>query len=155
MKQQIETTNEGKQFAIDASDETLLNMQSINDTLTTAGVSPVFQAHYSNAKLDLSGLADLIRSILTDGQAEFPRNAHTFPELRKIVVAASMFTEDIAREVEARFTAGSTRYPLQSIKNVLSTYCKDTIAKVQLTNSEDKPRQCCKPRCKWYVIASK
>ncbi len=155
----IKTTNqngsEAKALAIELSDETLSTMQGVNDTLTVAGVSPVFQAHFANAKLDLAGLADLIRDILKENQAEFPRNAHDISELRKIVVSASMFTSDIESEVEKRFTAGSTRYPLQSIKNVLSTYCKDSIGKIQLTNNEDKPRDCCKPRCKWYLIMSK
>jgi hypothetical protein len=155
MNIETNTENETPQaLAIALTGETLEASQAINNTLTiTEQVKPVFMAHYANAKLDVCGIIALVSDILREGQAEFPRNAHE-TELRKIVVAASMFTSEIFAQVQARFTAGSTRYPLQTVKNVLSTYAKGTIAKIKLTNQEDKPRNCAKPRCKWYLIAS-
>lgn len=152
--QTLETTETAKGFAIAMSSETLEASQAINNTLTTTEqIRPVFMAHYANAKTNVIGIISLVKDILRDSQAEFPRNAHN-TELRKIVVGGAMFTRDILAKVQERFTAGSTRYPLQTVKNVLSTYASEDIAKIQLTNAEDQPRECCKPRCKWYLIAS-
>lgn len=153
MNTDIDTTEE-KAFAVSQSNEVIETCKAINNTLTTAEVRPHFQAHYANAQLDVCGIMALVRDILREAQAEFPRNAHT-TELVNIVIAASMFTSEIIAEVEKRFAAGSTRYKAQSVKNCLSTYGKQdgTIAKVQLTSAQDQPRKCCKPRCKWYRVA--
>ena len=63
-----------------------------------------------------------------------------------------LFTSEILAEVEKRFAAGGLRYKAQAVKNVLSTYGTEFIAKIQLTKTEDMPRTCDKPRCKWYLI---
>jgi hypothetical protein len=149
-----EIKNEAKAEAIALSTETIEACKAINNTLTIAEVRPHFQAHYANAALDVCGIMALVRDILREGQAEFARGIEA-TELRKIAVAASMFTSEILAEVQARFSAGTTRYKVQSVKNCLSTYGKldGTIGKIQLSNTEDKPRTCAKPRCKWYRIA--
>ena len=151
-----ETGNEEKAAAVAMSGEVLEAMQAVNNTLTTAGVRPNFQAHYANAKLDVYGIMDLVKDILRVAQAEFPRGIEN-TELRKIAVAASLFTSEILAEVQARFAAGSTRYKVQSVKNCLSTYGKvdGTIGRIKLSNTEDKPRDCAKPRCKWYRVQGK
>ena len=153
MNTEIEN-NETKAFAVSKSAELVGECQSINHTLTIADVRPAFQAHYANAQLDVCGIMALVRDILRNAQAEFPRNAHQ-TELVNIVIAASMFTSEIIAEVEIRFAAGTTRYKSQSVKNCLSTYGKadGTIAKVKLTSAQDQPRKCSKPRCKWYRVA--
>jgi hypothetical protein len=148
--------NEDKAAAIAMSPETLEAMRAINNTLTVAGVRPHFQAHYSHAQLNVHGIMDLIKDILRVAQAEFPRNIEN-SELRKIAVAGSMFTSDILAEVQARFSQGTTRYQIQSVKNCLSTYGRadGTIGRIKLTNPEDQPRLCAKPRCKWYRVQGK
>jgi len=153
MNIEIETTEE-KAFAVSQSAEIVETCKAVNNTLTIAEVRPAFQAHYANAEIDVCGIMALVRDILRNAQAEFPRNAHT-TELVNIVIAASMFTSEIVAEVEKRFAAGTTRYKVQSVKNCLSTYGKadGTIAKVQLTSAQDQPRKCSKPRCKWYRVA--
>jgi hypothetical protein len=136
------------------SAETVEASQAINNTLKTAGVRAHFQTHYANALLDVYGILCLVKDILRDKQAEFPRGIET-TELRKIAVAASLFTSEILAEVENRFAAGGSRYKIQAVKNVLSTYGKNEIGKITLTNEEDQPRECSKPRCKWYLIQTK
>ena len=156
MNTEIENQKEEIAAAIAMSDEVLETMRAVNNTLTIAEVRPHFQAHYANAKLDVCGIMDLVRNILRDKQAEFPRGIEN-TELRKIAVAASLFTSEILAEVQARFAAGSTRYKLQSVKNCLSTYGKHdgTIGRIKLSNDEDQPRECAKPRCKWYRVQTK
>ena len=156
MNTKIETENEDKAAAVAMSGEVLEAMQAVNNTLTIAGVRPNFQAHYANATLDVYGIMDLVRDILRSAQAELPRGIEN-SELRKIAVAASLFTSEILAEVQARFAAGSTRYRVQSVKNCLSTYGKldGTIGRIKLSNTEDKPRDCAKPRCKWYRVQGK
>jgi hypothetical protein len=152
VKLNIETDE--KALAVAMSNETIEACQAVNNTLTTAGVRAHYQAHYANAQLDVCGILALVKDILREAQAEFPRGIEN-TELRKIAVAASMFTSEILAEVEKRFAAGGLRYKIQAVKNVLSTYGKDDIGKITLTNTEDKPRDCAKPRCKWYLFAKK
>lgn len=151
----LNTENEEKALAIELSGETIEACQAVNNTLSTAGVRAHFQAHYANAQLDVYGVLALVRDILREAQAEFPRGIET-TELRKIAVSASMFTSEILAEVERRFAAGGFRYKVQAVKNCLSTYGKQdgTIASIKLTNEEDQPRECSKPRFKWYRVAS-
>ena len=144
--------NEEKTAAVAMSAEIVDTCKAVNNTLSVAGVRAHFQAHYANAELDVCGILALVKDILREAQAEFPRGIEA-TELRKIAVAASMFSSEILREVEERFSAGGFRYKIQAVKNVLSTYGKNEIGKIILTNAEDKPRDCAKPRCKWYLIA--
>ena len=152
MIKNTEIDSEEKAAAVAMAPELIANCQDINNTLATSGVRAHFQTHYANAMLDVYGILALVKDILREAQAEFPRGIEA-TELRKIAVAASLFTQDILREVENRFAAGGFRYKIQAVKNVLSTYGKNEIGKITLTNAEDKPRDCAKPRCKWYLIA--
>ena len=156
MKLNIETENEAKALAVELSDETIETCKAVNNTLTTAEVRPHFQAHYANAKLDVCGIMALVRDILRDKQAEFPRGIEG-TALRHLAIAASLFTSEIIAEVQIRFAAGSTRYKAQSVRNCLSTYGKQdgTIGKIDLTPSEDQPRPCKIPRTKWYRVQGK
>ena len=156
MNTKISEAEEAKALAIALTDETIETARALNNTLATAEVRPHFQAHYANAKLDVYGIMALVRDILREAQAEFPRGIES-TELRQIAVAASLFTSDILAEVQTRFAAGSTRYKVQSVKNCLSTYGKldGTIGRIQLTPSEDQPRPCSKPRFKWYRVQGK
>jgi hypothetical protein len=156
MNTKMQEQNEEKAAAVAMTPEILSASQSINNTLTVAGVRPHYQTHYANAQLDVYGIMALVRDILRDKQAELPRGIEN-TELRHIAVAASLFTSEILAEVQVRFAAGSTRYQTQSVKNCLSTYGKHdgTIGKIKLSNAEDNPRKCAKPRCKWYRVQGK
>lgn len=162
MNTEMNQANEAKEIAIEMSQETLQTLQSANNNLHVSGVRAHFQAHYTDAKIDLHGIASMVKDILRQAQAEFPRNAH-HTEIRNIVIAHSLFTEEIYAKAQERFFAGSDRGKHQAIRNVLSTYCKNEIAKIKGTNNPhatgdyfyDSDRPCAKPRCKWYLIASK
>ena len=152
MIKNIEIEIEEKAASVAMSSQVVATSKEINNILAVSGVRAHYQAHYANAELDVCGILALVKDILREAQAEFPRGIEA-TELRKIAVAASMFSSEILREVEERFSAGGFRYKIQAVKNVLSTYGKNEIGKITLTNAEDKPRDCAKPRCKWYLIA--
>ena len=144
--------NNEKAQAVAMSREILSNSQDINNVLTTAENKPVFHTHYVNLDASESGSADLITRSLREHEAVFPLNVGE-TELRQIAIAGSMFTDEILAKVQEYFTAGSTRYPLQTVKNYLSTYMPKAgkVGKVQLKGHEDKGRPCPKPRCKWFL----
>ena len=140
--------------AISMQREILTNCQDINNVLTSAqNVSPLFHSHYVNMDTAAHGIENLIAEILTAREAVFPKGIeHT--EFKKVAIAASMFASEIEKEVEARFTAGSCRYPYETIHQYLSVFMfrKGKVGKIKLSGIEDQPRPCCKPRCKWYLI---
>lgn len=142
-----------KANAVEMGRELLSNAQDINNVLTVADCSPTFQGHYFNLETEKHGIANLIAEILTEREAIFPKGIED-SELRKVAIGAAMFTREIANEVKARFTAGTTRYPLHTIEAYLSIFMRNSgkVGKIQLKGHEDKPRPCYKPRCKWYLI---
>ena len=123
------------------------NIQDINNELTARQVKPLLQGHW------IEGVEKLITDILTEREAVFPLGVEN-TEFKKVAIAAAMFTQEIKDEIETRFTAGTTRYPLETVETYLSVFMprKGTIGKIKLTNAEDKPRPCCKPRTKWYLV---
>ena len=143
--------SEAKTFAIAATEETIQGQKAINNTWTVAEVRAHYQGHYVNMSERVYGIIMLVARILEKKDSEFPRNAHT-GELRKIVAAGSTFTSEILEQVEIEFASAGLRYKAQAVKNVLSTYGTEFIAKIQLDKNEDQPRPCDKPRCKWYLI---
>lgn len=145
--------NDAKTYAVNASADVIESVCAANNTLMIAGVRAHYQGHYADAKTRVYGILMLVADILRQHDAEFPQHAHT-TTLRHIVVAGAMFTYEILAEVEKRF-AGGSRYKVQAVKNVLSTYGNEFIAKIQLDKNEDQPRPCDKPRCKWYLIQGK
>ena len=130
------------------------NTMDGNNVLTSAGVKPLLQGHNEDC-----GIAGLIMEILTEKQAVFPLGVET-TEFRPVVIAASKFALYLAIEVQSRFAAGSTRYPIESVKQYLSVFLARPsrinkvirIGKFQLSKSEDAGRPCCKPRTKYYWI---
>jgi hypothetical protein len=140
--------------AVSMGREVLANSQDINNVLTTSNiVKTVFHTHFVSMENNLAGIADLISTILREHDAIFPLNSSQ-TELRPIAIAGAMFTNEILEEVQTRFTAGSKRYPLQTVKNYLSTYMPKTgkVGKIQLSGKEDVSRSCPKPRCKWFLV---
>lgn len=143
------------------SAELLGNAQDINNVLTVAKVQSIFQGHYFNLENDSHGIAFLIAEILKEREAVFPKGIET-SELRQVAIATSMYASDIIEEVHNRFTAGSSRYPYETVHAYLSIFMNadnkkqlrsvPKIGQIKLTNNEDKPRPCFKPRCKYYLV---
>jgi len=131
------------------------NSQDINNILTEGAVKPHVQTHWTDVESGRHGLAGLIVQILGASGAVFPAGIES-TGLRSVAIGGAMFTAEIEGAVWRHFSIGSTRYPRQSIRNYLSTYMAGAgiVGKIQLTNSEDKGRPCCKPRAKWYLIVS-
>lgn len=145
--------NEAKAMAIGMSREILANSRDINNILSVSGiVPPSKQTHYVNTENEESGIEALITRILRENEAIFPANVGE-TQLRHIAIAGAMFTDEILAKVQEYFSAGSTRYPLQTVKNYLSTYMfkQGKVGKIQLKGFEDKSRECPKPRCVWFL----
>ena len=148
-----ESEAEAKAFAVSLSAETLQASRDINVTLTACEtVKPHVMTLYVNPALNLQGIADLIAYILTEREAIFPAGIE-LTELRAVVIAGSLFRSQIEREIQNAFTSGTTRYPLQTVKNFLGVYGKGIIGKIQLSSAEDTGRPCKRPRCKYFLIA--
>lgn len=122
--------------------------RDLNHMLTNTGKKPVFQAHYTGKK---DGLMGLLIEIFESAGAVFPDGIES-TDLRQIAVSKALFLSEIIAQVEKKFTAGSSRYPMQSIKNYLSFFGKNIFKVIKLTNEEDKNRPGKKPRGKWYMI---
>ena len=140
--------------AIGMNREILSGSQDINNVLTTSSVvSPLFHTHYVNMETELHGISNLIAEILTEREAVFPLGIEN-GEFRKIAIASSMFADEIIEQVQSRFASGSVRYPYTTVHQYLSVFMfrKGQVGKVKLSGAEDKPRHCCKPRCKWYLV---
>jgi hypothetical protein len=138
------------QSALEFSADLLANLQDINNMLTTAEVIPIFQTHFVDTAKEIAGMKDLVVDILKEGNA-----IGDLTDNRDKLVKVGWYTYQILKQVEIRFTAGSSRYPVSSVRTCLSVHMKrDTrLGKIQLTNEEDKARECNKPRVKWIAIA--
>jgi hypothetical protein len=159
----MKTTKSEQKNAIALNREIVSGSQDINNVLTTSNVvSPLHHAHYVNMQSGNNGIDSLIAEILTENEAIFPANIDKNVEFRKIAISASMFTCEIVNEVQNRFTAGTKRYPKETIEAYLSvwmtrkeSFCKFKVGKIKLTSKEDASRECNRPRFKWYLIDSK
>ena len=154
MNMNMNIATEEKQLAQGMAREIHATQRDTNTVLTLGEIAPIFQNHFADLATGESGIADLICRILTEKGAILPARIES-SELRKTAIASSLFTQEIIDEVAARFSAGSTRYPVQTIKATLGvTLAKEQkkIVKIQLTNAEDSARNCCRPRCKWYIV---
>jgi hypothetical protein len=148
-----ENQNEDQKNAIGMASALLNNSKDINNTLTVSKITrSIFHTHYANMETSEFGIGDLICKILRSNDACFSLAIET-SELRNIAIAGSMFTEQILEKVKEIFTAGSIRYPEKTVRATLSVtlFKLKKIGKIQLTNKEDEERECCKPRCKWYL----
>lgn len=162
MKTKTAKQNEtAKQNAIALNRELLSNVQDGNNVLTVATCHPTFQGHYFNLESENHGVANLIAEILAEREAQFKSGIEQ-SELRQIAIATSMFTEEIKAEIDNRFAAGTSRYPLKTVKQYLGVLQNPAskwyiaglpkIGKIQLSGKEDSDRKSCRPRCKWYLV---
>lgn len=159
-----ETMTDGQAAAIAMNRDVQNNTQDLNNVLATSKkVNPWHQLNYTNMDTEQHGCKNLILEIMQsykvndesdEGEIYFPAGIEQTVE-RPIAIACSMFTEQIHAAVMARFTNGSDKYPLKTIKHNLGEIMlkKDkTVGKIQLTGDEDKDRKGARPRCKWYLI---
>jgi len=140
----------------DLSREIVESEKDLGNTLSSAGnVHAFVLPHYTDVNTGTYGIESLILAILKNAGASFPKDIEQ-GEFRKVAINASLFASEIISQVQEIFTAGNSRYPYQTIHNCLATYLakKGKVCKIYLTNQEDKPRPCCKPRVKFYVNES-
>lgn len=142
------------------------NSRDANQFYTTSKVvRATFHNHFVDMANGLTGVQDLIVDILEKNNSVFPAKVLALEKdengieqphaLLPIAKAGGMFTEDIMAEVQRRFAAGSIRYPLQTVKNYLSTdmFRAGIVGKIRLTKFEDSARKCLRPRNVWFLIA--
>jgi hypothetical protein len=125
------------------------NIQDINHELQGRQVNPMLHGHWTDG-----GVEQMIVDALTERGAVFPANVMN-TEFANVAKSAAMFTQEIKDVIEAKFTAGTARYPLETVETYLSVFMprKGKVGKIKLTGAEDKDRKCCKPRTKWFLIA--
>lgn len=137
------------------SREIVSTSQDLNNVLTSAGnVHKFVMAHYVDTATGTYGIERLIASILTQNRSVFPNGIEN-SEFRKVAIASSMFVSEIIAIVQDTF--GKDRYPYATVHSYLSYFmtkegCKNKVARIKLTNAEDKDRPCNKPRTKFYLI---
>lgn len=146
-------------LALQMQDEVYQASKDINNVLTSAYiVRPIFHTHYVQMETGQFGIKDLVCRILKEREAIFPQNVGN-TELRSAAIAASLFSDEVNAEVKERFTAGSCRYPEQTIRATLSVtlFKLGLVGKIQLTTHEDsdRPSNCKRPRCKYFLIRPK
>jgi hypothetical protein len=129
-----------------------LNLQrtckQLNQSMTaTQKIPPQLQAHFPEG-----GLRGLIIKILRTHGAAWTGDTQ-LPSDRAAAIKAAMFVEEIVSKCKEIFTAGTIRYPKQSVKNCLGEMAKDSeVGKIGLSNGEDSNRECDRPRSKWYLV---
>lgn len=164
--------NETKQNAIDFQREVTNGSQDINNFLSASEqVGPEFHTHYTNMESGENGIANLIVKIFMDNGSVFPFDIAN-GEFRKLAIAGSMFASEIFATTQAEFSAGSKRYPYETIAAYLSVFMSPDnkhklkglplVGKINLTSSEDFDRPIVlgkdgikrkiKPRRKWFLI---
>jgi len=123
--------------------------QEINQICEANKTRYAFRTHYVNTKTGDTGIEALIISILSG--ATFKSNIEATGN-RKMAIAQSFYAFEVINEVRAIF--GSERYPDETIIQLLSSNMVKTgiVGKIQLSGIEDKPRNCCRPRNKFYLI---
>ena len=148
--------NEKNPDAVSLQRETLAGIQDFNNVLTSSqAVHPIFQGHYFSMETGENGIVSLIKQILNENAAVMVAGIETSP-LRNIAIGHAMFADEIFQAVQSKFSAGSSRYPLATVRDNLSTVMfkkMKIIGKIQLTGAEDTNRDCARPRCKWYLIS--
>ena len=88
--------NETKQNIVAMSQDILATSQDLNAILASGGVKVNFYTHYVNAEKEIHGIEQLIKAILDENGAIFPRDSH-LSEMRNVVIAKSMRIKDIQK----------------------------------------------------------
>ena len=111
-----------------------------------------FRTHYVNAKTGAKGIEQLIVSILNKNGAMAIVGIESTNHRQIAIKTQSMFANDIISAVRKEF--GTDRYPDATILQYLSVtmFKAGIVGKIQLSNVEDKNRNCFRPRNKFYII---
>jgi hypothetical protein len=127
------------------------NITENNSVLAGCNVHFLFRGSAIDLQSGKHGIRWLIARILTEAQAEFPR--FNGQDNRSLYVQYGLTTDQIISQV--RSVNGFDKYPDKTIADYLSVIMtKDNqIASVQMSNREDRNRNCKRPRRKWYLIA--
>jgi hypothetical protein len=148
----IETLNRNSRSfrTVRFSQEIVETVIGLNTVQTAAGnVSARFGANYVNTAKGSHGLIALISEILREHGAEFSVDA--VQGNRELAIVGGMLTDDILAEVESRFSAGTSTYPVQSVRDYLSTHGKKVFGKIRMTSDEDSNRPCRTTRNRWFL----
>ena len=130
------------------------NSKAIANLQTNAGnVHPFVMPHVVEVDKGIYGIESLIVNILSENDSVFPANIGN-TEFRQVAIATSMFAEDVIKSVQARFSAGTSRYPYTTVHQYLSVIMRKSgkVASIKLTKIEDAARPCCKPRIKYFLV---
>jgi hypothetical protein len=139
--------NETKQNLTAMSQDILATSQDLNAILASGEVKINFRTHYVDTAKEIYGIEQLIKAILQDNGAIFPRDAH-LSEMRHIVLAKAMRIKDIEKEVRKCF--GFERYTFNTLKMYLKRELKELVCKVELTKAEDSTSKT-RPHCRYYL----
>jgi hypothetical protein len=104
-----------------------------------------------NVKTGVNGIENLVIDILQNNNAVFAKDVAASP-LRNMAICQAMFISDIIANVRKQF--GFDRYPDATIYTVVSVLMVKSglVGKITLSNVEDKNRNCCRPRAKFFLI---
>lgn len=139
----------------DSAEKIIDISHNVNEVQTKREVHPLFQTHYADTKNEIFGIEQLLISIFKSHDAVMQKSLDD-TDLRQVAIAKALFTNEIHNEVQARFSADTTRYSIKSILQYLGGFMTKSgkVGKIELKGFEDQNRSCYKPRCKWYLVQS-
>ena len=163
MNKTTTTTASEKENVKAFSADILSNSIEANSILACGQVKYAFRNHYVNLATDESGIEALLVSIFQNKEAVFAlADSQMNSPLRQVVISGSFYSEELHEFVVEIF--GDNRYPLETIRHYLSNLLsrdrklangssvKAIVGKVKLDKTEDLPRPCPRPRCKWFLL---
>lgn len=130
------------------SADILATSQDLNAILATGGIKMLVRTHYVNTEREIAGIEQLIRAILQDNGAVFPRDSH-LSEMRPIVLAKAMRLKEIENEVRKAF--GNERYVDCSTLRVYLNSRMSDVCTIKQTAKEDKGHYKTRPNRKYYL----
>ena len=144
-------TKTKKSFIATLATGLLDNAQENNNIFADKKVPLVYRNHYVNVKTGVNGIENLVIDILQNNNAVFAKDIAATP-LRNMAISQAMFISEIIDEVRKQF--GFDRYPDATIYTVVSVlmFKSGLVGKIALSNVEDKNRECCRPRSKFFLI---
>jgi hypothetical protein len=130
---------------------TIANAKANNKFFDKKDIPFIYRNHYVNVKTGVNGIENLVIDILQNNNAVFAKDVAASP-LRNMAICQAMFISDIIANVRKQF--GFDRYPDATIYTVVSVLMVKSglVGKITLSNVEDKNRNCCRPRAKFFLI---
>ncbi len=147
--------------------ELLATAQDMNNVYATAGnVHMLVRTHFVCLVRGIYGIEALIAYVLRQNvlalalndTGTFPRNTEE-TEYRSIAIQGAMFASEVIAKVRMEPGVGADRYPDSVLASYLAHHMKKAKSKnqvvaIKLSNQEDanRPKECCKPRKKYYLV---